>query len=373
MEKEIIGEGSIQSLEGILKHYSAQRVFLATGKKSYELSGAKEKIEKLLKRRDYHRHFDFEENPKFPDLLQGARDIRAYKPDIIVAIGGGSVMDTAKILSVLPTDTSKAKKVIKGEIDFDEKISPIVAIPTTSGSGSEATHFAVAYLNNVKYSVAGKSLLPDYVILDPDLTYSMSPYQTAVSGMDALCQGIESYWAKGATKESREYAADAIKVILNNIENAVNNPNSESLFNMAKGANLAGKAINISKTTAPHALSYSLSTFYGIPHGHAVALTIKEFILINEVKASQNNDLKLTRRMEQLYKLIGGTSGMNCGLIIQQVMNRIGLESSLNEITFGKENININKLVNNINVERLGNHPVLVSIEDVNDVYLNIL
>ncbi len=368
MEKEIFGEGRIKSLEGILKHYSAQHVFLVTGKKSYELSGAKEKLENQLQGRDYHRHFDFEENPKFSDLLQGAKAIQAYNPDIIVAVGGGSVMDTAKILSVLPTDTIKAKKVIKGDINFDEKITPIIAIPTTSGSGSEATHFAVAYVDNVKYSVAGKSLLPDHVILDPELTYSMSPYQTAVSGMDALCQGIESYWAKGATEESREYSSKAIEEILGSLENAVNNPTPIARQKMARGAFLAGKAINISKTTAPHALSYSLTTYYGIPHGHAVALTIGDIFVLNE----QNGDEELKKTMEELANIMDCKNAEDCKVKIHSLMSKIALVNNLSDLGIEANNL-VNIISDSVNMERLKNHPFVLSKDEIEDVLIKLI
>ena len=349
MEKEIFGEGSIKSLESFLKHYSVQRVFLVTGKRSYELSGAKEEIEKLLVGRDHHRHFEFEENPKFSDLLQGSKVVRAYKPDIIVAIGGGSVMDTAKILSVLPTEIPEAKKVIKGEVDFNKKIAPIVAIPTTSGSGSEATHFAVAYLNNLKYSVAGKSLLPDHVILDPELTYSMPPYQTAVSGMDALCQGIESYWAKGATAKSQSYALDAIKLLLPNIEEAVNNPTQTNRGYLAKGANLAGKAINISKTTAPHAFSYYLTKKFNIPHGEAVGMIMGAFLVINYEKIQ-------TEGLNLLHNLFDSDSKFSLYERFKEMRNKIGLDTNVIDLGFDRDK-QWDDFMKSVNKERLKNNP----------------
>ncbi len=349
MEKEIFGEGSIKSLKGILQHYSAQRVFLVTGKRSYEFSGAKEKLEDLLRNRNFYRHFDFKENPKYSDLLKGAKDIRAYKPDIIVAVGGGSVLDTAKILAVLPTETPMAKKVIKGEMDFNDKIAPIVAIPTTSGSGSEATHFAVAYLNNVKYSVAGNSLLPDHVIIDPELTYSMPPYQTAVSGMDALCQAMESCWAKGSNVESKNYAKFALDLIIPNLEKAVNEPNEYARSEIAKGAYFSGKAINISKTTAPHAFSYHLTTKYGIPHGEAVALCMGAFIKINYPYLSNET----TEIFHNAFKV---NSCKGIFKKFHELRSNIGFTRNLSDIGLINKHAWNNYFLS-INEERLNNNP----------------
>lgn len=371
MENEFFGAGSIQQLAGILNDLAPQRVFIVSGKRSYELSGAKQKLEGLLEGIDFRRYSDFEENPKFEDLVKGAAVVRDYHPDLIIAIGGGSVMDTAKIISVLPDDSSRAKAVIKGEAEAAGIIAPLAAIPTTAGSGSEATRFAVAYLDKEKYSVASDLLLPDYVILDPELTYSMPPYQTAVSGMDALCQGIESYWARGANDQSRMVASTAIGILLNSLETAVNHPNPKARLEMAKGANLAGKAINISKTTASHAMSYAFTTYYGIPHGHAVALTLGEFMVFNALQASARSDGELTERMEKLFELLGCRDADSCRDRFRRMMKNIGLETKLSEII--PYDIDIHQLVNSVNIERLGNHPIHMTKEDIHSIITDIL
>lgn len=366
MDKEIFGEGSIQSLEGILKHYSAQRVFLVTGKKSYEHSGAKEKLENQLKGRDFHRHFEFEENPKFSDLLQGARDIRAFKPDIIVAVGGGSVMDTGKILSVLPTDSTKAEKIIKGEIDFDDKIAPMVAIPTTSGSGSEATHFAVAYIGKKKFSVSHQQIFPDNVILDPELTYSMPSKLTAITAFDALCQAIESYWAVGSTTKSRKYSAESIRLILEVYERVIKKPDKESRSIMVKASHLAGQAINISKTTGPHAASYSLTANYSVPHGHAVILLLPGFFIFNGLAEIEKIHPAITykkhkKSMEELYELLKVKGPFEAAQYIREIIRFAALESDLAEIGIN----DIELIVRSVNNKRLSNNPVKVNKSDL--------
>lgn len=373
MVNEWIGAGSIQQLAGILKNLSSKKVYIVSGKKSYELSGAKEKLENLLKGINYYRYCNFEENPKFKDLVKGAKLIRNYNPDLVIAIGGGSVIDTAKIISVLPVDVNLGEAMVRGNQQVTGKIAPLTVIPTTAGSGSEATHFAVVYLDKEKYSVAHERLLPDYVIIDPVFTYSMSPYQTAVSGMDALCQAIESYWAKGATEESRMFASEAISCLLKSLESAVNHPDPAVRMEMAKGANLSGKAINTSKTTAPHALSYGFTSYYGIPHGHAVALTIGEFIVLNTVKASEASDGELSIRMNKLFELLGCENAESARVKFRQIMKNIGLEPKLGEIVTNEKNINIHHLVNNVNTERLQNHPVKVSKGDISRIITRIL
>ena len=160
----------------------------------------------------------------------------------------------------------------KAEISSPGK--KLIAIPTTSGSGSEATHFAVVYVGGEKFSVAHPIyMLPNVVVLNPSLTYSMDSYQTALSGVDAFAQAMESYWSVNSTEESKKYSIEALELIIEHLPLAVNyNDNSRDI--MLHAANLAGKAINIAKTSGAHAISYVLTSKFNIPHGQAVALTL---------------------------------------------------------------------------------------------------
>src|SRR5207248_4789041 len=125
-----------------------------------------------------------------------------------------------------------------------------------------------------KYSVCHEFLLPDIAIVDPILTHKMSPRLTAITGMDALSQAIESYWSIHSTEESKGYAREAIRIIVDQLPKAVNEPTNDSRLAMARASHLAGKAINVTRTTAPHALSYALTSRFGVPHGQAVSLTL---------------------------------------------------------------------------------------------------
>ena len=165
-------------------------------------------------------------------------------------------------------------------------LPPLVCIPTTAGTGSEATHFAVIYVDGKKKSIASQQLLPDVVILDPQLTDNMPAYVSACSGFDALCQA--TYWSRAATPLSQLYAALTIKVLIVELPQAVNSNSRLVRDKMQMAANWAGKAINISKTTAPHAMSYVITQEFGIPHGHAVALTLGKFFTLHEKYCNVN-------------------------------------------------------------------------------------
>ena len=197
-------------------------------------------------------------------------------------MGGGSVLDIGKSVSIFSTNKGNIEDYLFKKISFRKKGIPLILIPTTAGTGSEATHFAVIFKEKTKYSLADEKFIQgDYIIVDPELTYSLPKRVTAYTGMDAFCQGVESFWNINSTDESKEYAKKAIKLIMNNIEKAVNSPDEESRYNMAIAANYAGKAINITKTTATHAISYPITSYFNVPHGLAVALTISSMIIFN--------------------------------------------------------------------------------------------
>lgn len=367
---EYFGEGTIENINEIIRNQNIERVLLVTGKGSYESSGAKMQLNPITEMCKTKRFFDFSPNPELEDVLNGIQVCRDFDPQMIIAVGGGSTIDMGKLIRIFtPQEASPIDLVTKQKPIEAEDISniPLVAIPTTAGSGSEATHFAVVYVSDDKYSVAHENILADYSIIDPNLSSSMSPELTAVTGMDAFCHAVESYWAVGSNPESREYAKEALEIILMSLEKSVNSPSTQSRTDMAYAANLSGKAINISKTTAAHALSYAITKQYGVPHGHATALTIGMFFLIN----SQSDKYELLNpetenRMEELCTILNQKDSCECKYFINQLMRNIGLKTNLEE--FGINDVNqLRDIVNSVNIERLNNHPMKLSKADLVD------
>ena len=213
---------------------------------------------------------NFTANPQFNDIVKGIELFNNEKCDFIVSIGGGSSIDTAKVI--------KLYSVIdyKNGLQSNYKYNPVkhLAIPTTAGTGSESTRYSVCYYEGKKQSVTHDSIVPDYVILDPSLLIGLPEYQKKSTLMDALCQAIESYWSVNSDEESKKYSIESIKLILSNIDKYINDNDLETCNKMLQASNLAGKAINITQTTAAHAMSYKITSMYGVSHGHAVALTL---------------------------------------------------------------------------------------------------
>lgn len=361
IENIYIGKGSISNLSEILKLHSGKKIFLVTGKSSYEKSGAQKIMESLLKGIPYFRFSDFEENPKLEDVEKGINLFNREKCELTIAIGGGSAIDIAKLINSLSKVQGDLEKTIKLN-QLDEKPFPFVAIPTTAGTGSEATHFAVMYINGEKYSFAHKYILPEYVIVDSQFTYSTPAYLTACTGADAFCQAVESMWATGGNSESKNYAEKAILLVWNNLVDAVANNDHVSKDAVIEGAYWAGKAINISKTTASHALSYKMTSLFDVPHGHAVAITLVHVMQANYEFAKDD--------IQRIIKLINADNLLDGIAKIENLWKSIGLGMRLSQI--GIDENQIPKL-SDCNLERLKNNPALLTKEYIESLFKSII
>ena len=352
-------------LQEILKEFCPKRIVLVTGKKSFKTCGAEQKLLPLLTEYNILHISDFDQNPKLQDLENCIAKLGEVEKDFYIAVGGGSAIDMAKMINVMSHQpVINPGKLLSGDLKTVNSGASLVCIPTTFGTGSESTHFAVGYIGTKKYSFATPYALPEYYILDPKLAESGPVYLKACVGLDALCQAIESYWAKGSTEESRSYSEKAITTILPNIYSAVVEGNYDALAKMSQGANSAGRAINIAKTTASHALSYAITERFGIPHGHAVALTLPQFFQYNWEHAPNE---AVRHRQKELHKLLGVQSAIEARDIFISLLNDLNLKNNIYE--FGITQLDeMRFLVDSVNLERLDNHPVPLSKHDLIDI-----
>jgi alcohol dehydrogenase class IV len=253
----------------------------------------------------------------------------------------------------------------------DSTALPLIAIPTTAGSGTEATHFAVCYKNGTKVSIAAEYLVPQVVIIDPQLLVSQTKYQMAVSGIDAFCQAVESLWNINATHTSLNFASKAIQLVWSNLPPALTGDQS-ALENLAIGSFYAGKAINITKTTAPHAYSYFFTNRFGLPHGHAVALFFPFFVNYHAIYFQQECIHPGGREyFEKLMNNLATSLGTDLDHIGQVVVNffqACGLE-----LDFEKLNISNQEFLaglKSVNSERLQNNPLIIAEERLYQIYI---
>lgn len=335
-QEEYFGFESVKILPSVLKKYRAESVFLVTGKDSYERCGARELVSHLLQPFSHLRCFDFPNTIDISDIQKGVALYKEHPFDAVVAIGGGSVIDMAKLINALSAQDKPPDDYYNASLQIIHKGKPLIAVPTTAGSGSEATHFATFYNDRRKYSLEHAHLLPDVSIIDPSLMLSMPEHVIACSGMDVIGHAMESSWSICSTSQSRKYAHQALDLVNSSLINAFRNLSEPSVSTLAKAANLAGKAINITKTTAAHAVSYPLTACYNIPHGHAVALTLPDFLYFNA--DVQQHNLSDRRGCQFVHRRIKDIlDGFNVGSVdkavckLRNIMVEMNLKTSLSE------------------------------------------
>lgn len=256
-------------------------------------------------------------NPKV-DTVQALLNEIKDSVDGFVAVGGGTTIDTAKLLNLAVVSGIPIKELLTQKT-APEKLLPCMAFPTTAGTGAEATRFAVCYDGEVKYSIDFEVIRPSDVALVTEFTATLPTYQKLSTNFDAYAQAVESLWAKGATDESKEYANRALALMKED--------------NWPEASYWAGRAIDISRTTAAHAFSYYLTSHYGIPHGHAVYMVF-EYICRN------NNHPEYIKRVPGLKSL-------------RELAQEKGIEW----------NAMVDDLFDHVNLKRLGNNPVEVRKE----------
>lgn len=364
---EFIGKDSVKNLPKILIENNFKNVFYITGNSPLE-QGNIDKVQSIIEKECKFFHFnDIVPTPTIEGIRKALNLFRKGNYDLIIAMGGGSVLDIGKCVSIFSTNEGKIEDYLLKKTTIKRSGIPLVLIPTTTGTGSEATHFAVIFIEKTKYSLADpKFMYADYVIVDPELTYTLPKRVTAYTGMDALSQGIESFWNINSTDESKKYAKKAIELVINNLLKTVHNPDKELRYNMAIAANYAGKAINITKTTACHAISYPITSYFNIPHGHAVALTLPSMIVFNsEVDENDVLDTRgvdyVKKTMSELISIIGVSSFIEAKEKIKDLMIDIGLEIKLQDLGIkSQEDIEI-IIKNGFNPERVKKNPRLLT------------
>jgi alcohol dehydrogenase class IV len=353
--------GSLRSLVELVDELNPASILLFTGGASYQASGAAALISAATKGRPTAVISGVSANPDLEDVDRAIESYREFSPALVIAIGGGSVIDLAKTVRAVAPHSTTALPYALGERTAGPSDAPLVAIPTTAGTGSEATHFAVIYVDGKKHSIADPSMRPEHVILDPELTYSVPPQVTAATGLDALSQAIESFWSVKSTPTSRDAAERAIGLALDHLEGAVNRPDPVSRAAMCNAAHLAGRAIDESFTTAPHALSYVLTSQFGTPHGHAVALTLGAVLEYNasvtDASCGDPRGVDHVRRvMDRIVAMFGASDAAGARTAFENLVHHVGLSNTLAGLDAPPDQIRA-MLAEGVNLQRLANNP----------------
>lgn len=363
-----ISFSSVNELKVLLKEKKLQKILLICGENSFEASGASKILRDLLKNKElkiFKKKFSYPELNELNRIIESLKD---FSPDLILAVGGGSVIDYAKIANVLTESKNLKNEILNSNYEIKKKFTKLAVIPTTAGSGAEVTSNAVIYIDKIKYSVEGSFLRPDFFFLIPELVITGSNKIKSSAGFDAIAQAIESLISKKSNHKSVSFAKQSLEISFKNYLNYLNNPNIENTSAMCFAANLAGEAISISKTTAPHAVSYPFTAFYNVSHGHAVSLTLNKFLKFNYKNlASAKCDFDLNER----FKILFDVSKVSNFDAFDQYLIKLRDNAKL-ENNFEKLGIDINKnystIISSVNSQRLANNPVDLNLEDIKKI-----
>ena len=368
MQKIING---IAQLPAILKEVGCEKLFLVVDS-SYPFLNIKDAIEALpVKERVMFS--DFTPNPLYEQVCNGIELLKTSNCDTILAVGGGSAIDVAKCikLAVLAEEGNAAiiPPLVSTRVACDGAKLPFIAIPTTAGTGSESTHNAVMYYEGAKQTVTNDGILPDYAVLESSVLKTLPLYQKKCTMMDALCQGIESWWSVNSTEESYEYSRKTIELIMANWRKYIFENDDEAAKQIMLAANYGGRAINITQTTAAHAFSYKITSLYKLPHGHAVAVCLPEiweYMIGHMDKCIDDRGQKYLAGIFNKIARAMGCEGPNEAIAeFRHMMIEMDLKNPL-AVNRVKE---MTVLSTSVNPVRLKNNPIQLNNDCILDLY----
>ncbi len=357
------GNGSIKDIDKAIQKIKGHKGILVTSP-FFVKNNVSDKIISFSENKIQKIYSDISPNPDIHQIAECIELVEEYNADFVVALGGGSVIDAAKVVSLLSYKDGEISEYYSGDLKLLSDSIPLIAIPATSGTGSEVTQVAVIsdYENNVKKPLLSSLFYPKIALIDPELTYTLSPYMTAQTGIDALSHAIEAYWSKNHNPISDALAVHAIKNILKYLEVAYRDSvNVIAREKMSEAALIAGLAFNLPKTTAIHACSFPLTNIYHIPHGEACGITLDYFIR----HASSNK--KEGYRIHELAENIGLKDGFEFADVVENLKKKLNLKLGLKEYNLSEQQIS--ELVEKSHHPNLKNYPIDVSDDDLLDLY----
>lgn len=333
--KVVSGEGKLLSIPTLLKENDKQNVLVVTDEGLWKLGIVNPLLEELKKANvKYEVYHSVVANPTVNNVNEGAALFAKQKCDSIVAIGGGSAMDAAKIIGVKSRSPKREVNSFKGMFKVHKKMPFMIAVPTTAGTGSEVTLAAVIVDKEKgdKYAVEDPKIIPAVAVLDPTLLVSLPKHITTTTGMDALTHAIEAYIGHENTRKTKRYAIDAIKLIFEYLEKSANEPtNLEYRVQMQIAAYKAGVAFTRAFVGTVHAIAHALGGKYNVPHGLANAIILP--IILKEYGKSAHKKLAKIADLVNIGK--GKNKHEKANLFIEEISKlneRLGITNTFGNL-----------------------------------------
>ncbi|HOJ92568.1 MAG TPA: iron-containing alcohol dehydrogenase [Dictyoglomaceae bacterium] len=361
-KKILYGRGSINTLGSELKNIGSKFIFL-TGEASLKRSGYLDRIMEDLEKHEINVVLitGIPSEPTSDIIYQICHKIVGDNFDGVIGVGDGSVMDTAKVIAI-GLKAKKDMRELRG-IEIEDAL-PIVASPTTAGTGSETTRFAVITdkENKNKFLLMGKALVPTLSIIDPELTFSMSSLVTAYTGIDAFSHALESYLSRGSNVTIDIFSKSAIEEIYRTLPEAVLENSEDAKERMAYAAFRAGIAIDNAKTNLIHAMSCPLEDIYSIPHGIANGILLPAYLRFNAPFIPTEK-----------YKFLKDIFGGNPSEKVEEFLEMVNLPLKISQAT--SEDVDVDLLVRRTMEAKcnLENNLRPVTEEDVYNLFKEVL
>ncbi|SMC26037.1 Alcohol dehydrogenase, class IV [Clostridium acidisoli DSM 12555] len=334
--KVIYGAGSVNKLSDIMKEQHIDKALIIVSKTIMKSGLLETFLEKL---KENNIGYELYDNVKPNPTIENIEDcLKVYKDSgckAIAVIGGGSPIDCGKVVAARAANSNLQVKDLRGLLKVRKPIAPLFAVPTTAGSGSEVTVAAVVTDANTheKYAIADFKLVPDFAILDPELTVGVPSHLTASTGMDALTHAIEAYIGKNGTSYTDDKALKAIKLIIENLENVYKDgTNLDGRNAMLVASNYAGEAFTRAYVGYVHAIAHSIGGLYGVAHGLANAIILPKvleyygesaYAKLSEIAIYLNlgkaNETKKDLAMKVITKIKDMNANMNIPLGIKEL------------------------------------------------------
>ncbi|MCP4627971.1 MAG: iron-containing alcohol dehydrogenase [bacterium] len=369
-DRTIFGQGCVKQIGDCLKELDGKRAFLVTDKGVAGLD-IFSVVEKALKDKglSYYVYAEVDENPTDRQVEKGAEIYHKEKADVLVAVGGGSTMDSAKAIGVLISNGGSILEY-KGMDVFTRPIPPLVAIPTTAGTGSEVTPYAVITntKDNYKTGVCGWKLLPRVALVDPVMMAGMPPAITAATGMDALSHAVEAVYSKYAMPQTDALAYSAIKMVAENLVRAVSDGSDMEAREAMAMASLMGGMAMCAGCGAVHALGHQLSSRYGMPHGTAMSVLMPHILNFN-ASACPDRIANIAVALGEEVDGLGKTeAARKAAHAIRQLGEAVGLPTNLTEYGADPQLIPICADYAQTAGDMPGN-PITPTMEQIKDLY----
>lgn len=361
----VFGNGALSQLRECVMSIGGSKVLLVCGKSAMRESGALARVEQLLSGYDLAVFEGVEENPSVETVDRGAAVVRDARSDLVIGLGGGSPLDAGRAIAMLAKNPGSVVDYLDGK-PITEPMLPLIAAPTTAGTGSEVTAWSVLTWTEKqrKQSIRPPDGWAKIALVDPELTHTMPHALTASTGMDAFSHAIEAYWNRNAQPISDLLALEAMSLVFGNLRTACDEPRSaEAREKMALASLMAGLAFSQTLTAAVHTTSYPLTTRFGISHGAACSLLIPPFV--------QYNALAMGDKSDRLFWTAGAKTAEEFAESVRTLAGECGLPTILGEV--GITQADLDSIIADSFSANIKNNPREVTRDSLRGVLRSIL